>query len=76
MEEPDRPDKRLKTLSSRRIVPIHDTLIDLGLIVFVEKMKKRQPTRQRLFQELKYGETSYIRNVSRFSTRGIYRNLD
>ena len=29
-------------------------------------MKKRQPTRQRLFRELKYGESSYIRNVSRF----------
>ena len=66
LEEPERPDKHLKTLSSRRIVPIHDTLLDLGLIEFIDLMKKRQPTRQRLFQELKYGETSYIRNVSRF----------
>ena len=66
LEEPDRPDKHLKTLSSRRIVPIHDTLLDLGLIEFVEIMKKKQPTRQRLFQELKYGEQSYVRNVSRF----------
>ena len=66
LEEPERPDKHLKTLSSRRIVPIHDTLLDLGLIEFIDLMKKRQPTRQRLFQELKYGESSYIRNVSRF----------
>ena len=66
LEEPDRPDKHLKTLSSRRIVPIHDTLLDLGLIEFVEIMNKKQPTRQRLFQELKYGEQSYVRNVSRF----------
>ena len=66
LEEPSRPDKHLKTLSSRRMIPIHDTLLDLGLIEFVEILKKRQPTRQRLFQELPYGEGSYIRNVSRF----------
>ena len=66
LEEPSRPDKHLKTLSSRRIIPIHDTLLDLGLIEFVEILKKRQPTRQRLFQELKLSEGSYIRNVSRF----------
>ena len=66
LEEPSRPDKHLKTLSSRRIIPIHDTLLDLGLIEFVEILKKRQPTRQRVFQELPYGEGSYIRNVSRF----------
>ena len=44
LEEPERPDKHLKTLSSRRIVPIHDTLLDLGLIEFIDLMKKRQPT--------------------------------
>ena len=69
LEEPDRPDKHLKILSSRRIVPIHDTLIDLGFIEFVELLKKRQPNRQRLFQELKLSEGSYIRNVSRFFNR-------
>ncbi len=66
LEEPDRPDKHLKTLSSKRVVPIHDTLIDLGFIEFVELLKKRHTYRQRLFQELKYGEGSYIRNVSYF----------
>ena len=66
LEEPDRPDKHLKTLSSKRVVPIHDTLIDLGIIEFVELLKKRHTNRQRLFQELKYGEGSYIRNVSYF----------
>ena len=40
--------------------------MDLGLIEFVEILNKRQPTRQRVFQELPYGEGSYIRNVSRF----------
>ena len=66
LEEPDRPDKHLKTLSSKRVVPIHNTLIDLGFIEFVELLKKRHTNRQRLFQELKYGEGSYIRNVSYF----------
>ena len=66
LEEPDRPDKHLKTLSSKRVVPIHDTLIDLGFVEFVELLKKRHTNRQRLFQELKYGEGSYIRNVSYF----------
>lgn len=66
LEESNRPDKHLKTLSSRRIVPIHDILIDLDFIEFVELLKKRHTNRQRLFQELKYGEGSYIRNVSVF----------
>jgi integrase len=66
LEESDRPDKHLKTLSSRRIVPVHDVLIDLDFIEFVELLKKRHTNRERLFQELKYGEGSYIRNVSYF----------
>ena len=69
LEEPDRPDKHLKTLSSRRIVPIHDILIDLNFLEFVELLKQRHKNRQRLFQELKLSEGSYIRNVSRFFNR-------
>jgi integrase len=75
LEEPDRPDKHLKTLSSRRIVPIHDTLIDLGFIEFIELLKKRHINRQRLFQELKLSEGSYIRNVSRFFNRRYLTKL-
>ena len=59
-------DKKLKNQSSRRIIPIHDTLIDLGLIELVELLKKRQIGRDRLFRELKYGENGYIRNVTYF----------
>lgn len=33
-------DKSIKTNSSRRIVPIHSKLIDLGLLDYVEKIKK------------------------------------
>ena len=65
-EEKHRPDKKLKTQSSRRIIPIHDTLIDLGLIELVELLKKRQVGRDRLFRELKYGENGYIRNITYF----------
>ena len=75
LEEPDRPDKHIKTLSSRRIVPIHDTLIDLGFIEFIELLKKRHTNRQRLFQELKLSEGSYIRNVSRFFNRRYLTKL-
>ena len=75
LEEPDRPDKHIKTLSSRRIVPIHDTLIDLGFIEFIELLKKRHTNRKRLFQELKLSEGSYIRNVSRFFNRRYLTKL-
>ena len=76
VEEPERPDKRLKTLSSRRIVPIHDNLIYLGLIDFIQLLKKREPNRQRLFQELKEGEFGYNRNVSRFFNERYLPKLD
>ena len=75
LEEPDRPDKHLKTLSSRRIVPIHDILIDLNFLEFVELLKQRHKNRQRLFQELKLSEGSYIRNVSRFFNRRYLTKL-
>ena len=66
VEELDRSDKKLKTLSSRRIVPIHDTLLEIGLIEFIELLKKRDPKRKRVFEELPYGENGYNRNVTRF----------
>ena len=70
LEEPDRPDKHLKTLSSKRIVPIHKTLLDLGFVEFIELLKKKDPTRERVFQELPYRSGNYNQNVSRwFNTR-------
>ena len=66
LEESHRTDKHLKNVSSQRIVSIHDTLIDLGFLEFVELLKKRHKNRERLFHELKLSEGSYIRNVSRF----------
>ena len=66
IEEPNRPDKHLKTKSSRRIVPIHDTLIELGLIDFIDLLKKNDPNRKRLFEELPYVDDSYNSRVSEF----------
>ena len=71
VQEEDRPDKRLKNLSSRRIVPIHQTLLDLGFIDFLNLLKKKPLTtdgekRKRLFEELPYKEGLYSRNISRF----------
>lgn len=38
-------DKRLKTESSKRLVPVHPKLIDLGLLRYVETMKERKSVR-------------------------------
>jgi len=75
LEEPEREDKHLKTLSSRRIVPIHDILLNLGLIEFIELLKKKDPSRERLFQELKISEGSYNKNVSTFFNNRYLPNL-
>jgi len=75
LEEPNRPDKHLKNISSRRIVPIHDILLRLGFIKFVELLKKKDPKRERLFQELPYREGNYNQNVSRFFNNRYLPNL-
>ena len=75
VEEPEREDKHLKTKSSRRIVPIHDTLLNLGLIEFIELLRKKDPMRERLFQELKLSEGSYIKNVSTFFNKRYLPSL-
>ena len=71
IQEEDRPDKRLKNLSSRRIVPIHQTLLELGFVDFLNLIKKKPLTtdgkkRKRIFEELPYKEGLYSRNISRF----------
>ena len=41
-------------------------MIELGLIEFIELLKKKDPKRERLFQELKYKSGNYNQNVSRW----------
>ena len=65
VEEIKRPDKRLKNNASRRIIPIHDIILDLGFIDFLNLIKK-EPERKRLFEELTYSEGTYAKSISRF----------
>jgi len=50
-------DKRLKTASSERVVPIHATLLDLGFMDFVRQRKRAKETK--LFGEVGMGATGY-----------------
>ena len=60
----DHTDKRLKTSSSERVVPVHATLIDLGFLDFVRQRKRAGDTK--LFGEVSMGATGY--RSSTFST--------
>ncbi|CCQ72542.1 putative phage integrase [Magnetospira sp. QH-2] len=53
----DGDDKRLKTAHSHRVVPLHQTLIDLGFLTHVAQRRKQG--KQRLFPDLKMGADGY-----------------
>ena len=38
-------EKRLKTLSSTRLIPVHPKLIDMGLLIYVETMREKKSVR-------------------------------
>ena len=65
-EEHDRPDKHLKNLSSRRVIPIHDTILELGFLDYLKRLKDIYRKRERIFEELPLSEGNYGKNVSRF----------
>ncbi len=52
-------DKQLKTASSRRDVPVHPTLIELGLLDHVEKRRASAP-KGRIFPDIKPGADGYF----------------
>jgi integrase len=60
-------EKKLKTLSSERLIPIHSHLIDLGFLEFVHK-----PKRKMVFSELKKRRDGYSQDVSKWF--GRYRH--
>lgn len=63
-----RPDQRLKTASSERLVPIHSKLKELGFIEFVHK--QRAAGHQRLFPELTcHKKHGYAAAPSKWFTR-------
>jgi len=45
-----RPDQKLKTASSERLVPLHSKLLELGFLAYVEKV--REAGNERVFPEL------------------------
>jgi len=51
-------DKRLKTASSERLIPIHQTLRDIGFLAFVDA--RRATGGKKLFPELQASSTGYF----------------
>lgn len=61
----DTEDKKVKTKSSRRLIPIHKTLENAGLIRFMQSLQKKNF--ERLFSELSHREKEgYSKQVSRW----------
>lgn len=60
-------DNHLKTNTSRRWLPIHSKLIEMGLIDRVLELRARGE--ERLFPELKYNGTNYSKSVSNWFSR-------
>ena len=57
----DRPDKSLKTDSSRRDIPLHDDLIEVGILELV----KNEPSESRVFPQLTKVSDGYAGIVSK-----------
>lgn len=60
-------DKKLKNLNSKRIVPIHSTLIDMGFIDFVTRLKENEV--KRLFMDLQKTNEGYATGFSKWFNR-------
>ena len=57
-------DKKLKTTNSKRIIPLHQTLIDLGFLEYLKIIE--QKGKERVFHELTLGRDGYTKNPSKF----------
>lgn len=64
------PDKKLKSEAAKRLVPIHDFLIELGILRHVDRLREQGHTR--LFPELTKRRDGYGQAVSNWFAR--YRN--
>ena len=60
----DKDEKKLKTLSSKRLIPIHSQLIELGLIKYHKALLKQGE--KRLFPDLKKGKDGYSTQAGRW----------
>lgn len=67
-------DKRLKTASSARYVPIHPALVQLGFLDFVRSVQKGKKVGGRLFPEIEPGADGYYsNNFSKYFGRHLDR---
>ena len=57
-------DKKLKTTNSKRIIPLHQTLIDLGILDYIRIIQGKG--KNRLFHELNLQRDGCKKNPSRF----------
>jgi integrase len=60
-------DQKTKTDASNRLVPIHTTLLELGLLEYTLQLKARGE--ERLFPELKKGRDGYSSSVTKWFAR-------
>ena len=69
--------RRLKTTSSRRVVPLHPTLIEMGFLAFVDQVKQQARAKAaHLFKQLSWDEKHMFgRRPSRFIIH-ILREVD
>lgn len=63
----DNGPKRLKNAASRRLIPIHRRLIDLGVLDYVETLRSKSA--KRLFPELEKGRDGYSQSASKWFGR-------
>lgn len=61
------PDKKIKSVAAKRLVPIHPVLLDLGLIEYVDTAKKAR--NKRLWPDLKKARDGYGQYFQRWYGR-------
>lgn len=63
----ERPDQKLKNLNSRRVVPAHSKLLELGFESYLAETKKAG--NERLFPSLTHSRDGYSKNASSWFSR-------
>ena len=63
----DKEEKHLKTLASRRLIPVHSKLVEAGLLQYVYDLQAKGE--QRLFPELRQRRDGYGQTVSKWFQR-------
>jgi integrase len=65
----DEPPKKLKNSSSRRIIPIHPTLLKLGFLNYVESVRRATTGNGPIFPELTRERDGFSQRVSKWFAR-------